>query len=357
MKPELIEKEKEKIIKSVLDWQKNSFFDHSLDQDKCRRDLLIVFMSIIEDLKYNTYRNITYVTSLYWWDNQRQIANYELEIATYNYLIDHMLSEYDFLNQEEFYSKIMKMRSIIENTIRFGPKYMLRTHMVNYRCIVEYDTENIPDKHVITEALHEAWTTTPSKQQFMPYNVFVLGPDRQNLKEKMYYKSLVWESNINHTNYDVDMNDVLAVEKEFVKERSYPFYIAFKTAPYLLIFTQRIEDQPNPWQQWQIEELGTNFEQTDKNTPSRAKGLSHIEIGMFSQSFANVCLMNGIDISYTKCLPGDMEYWSEPEFDFIERPPQLLMTAGYGKTTRREFHGVKYGYDLKPDFNRIVKFI
>lgn len=362
MKLNLLGTHKDQIINAIVEWKKSNTSYYFFNENKCRRDLFIVLNSIIEDLKYNTFRNITYVTSRYWWNNERQIENYELEIETYNYLIDYLLSEYSFLKEKEFYTRLIKIRNIIENTIKVGPKYMLHTHMVNYRCIVEYDTENIPEEHIIKQSLHEAWTTTPSKQQFMPYNVFVLGPNRKKIKEKIYYKSLVWESNINHTNYDVDMNDVLAVEKEFVNERSYPFYVAFKTAPYLLIFTQRVEDNPNPWQKHQIEKMGTNFEQIDnswKNGHSRNRGknLSLIEIGMFGQAFANLCLLHGIDISYTRCLPTTMDFWQGHDFKFLENPPQLIMTAGFGKTTRRDFHGVNYGYDLKPEFERIVKFV
>jgi hypothetical protein len=197
----------------------------------------------------------------------------------------------------------------------------------------------------------------------MPYNIFVLGPDDKKVKEMIYYKALVNEYKINFTKWDVDESDPVAVEKEFLKRRPAPQYLNYNTAPYILICTQRVEDQVNPFNKL-LQTNGFNFEQTtgewqtDPKRKNRAQGLAMIEIGMFVQAFSNLCLKHNIDVSHTRCLPTTMDFWSEPEFSFLENPPQLILSAGFGKTYRRDFYpDVTHGIDHRPDFERIVKFI
>jgi hypothetical protein len=197
----------------------------------------------------------------------------------------------------------------------------------------------------------------------MPYNIFVLGPDDTKIKEMIYYKALVKEYETNFPKWNVDVKDPLAVEAAFLSHRSWPQYLNYKTAPYILICTQRVEDQINPFNKIQVSK-GFNFEQTtrewqtDPKRKNRAQGLAMIEIGMFTQAFSNLCLKHNIDVSHTRCLPTTMDFWTEPEFSFLENPPQLILSAGFGKRYRRDFYpDLTHGMDYKPDFERIVKFI
>jgi hypothetical protein len=228
---------------------------------------------------------------------------------------------------------------------------------------MEYDTQDVPDIHLIKQSLYEAWNTTPSKQNFMPYNIFVLGPEDKKIKEMIYYKALVREYFTNSDRYDIDESDPVEIEKAMLKHRTTVQYINFKTAPYVIICTQRVETESNPFNQY-LTDRGWNFEQADASwqkepkAENRAKGLMFLEIGMFVQAFSNLCLMHGIDVSHTRCLPVTMNFWSEPEFSFLENPPQLIMTIGKGKVSRREFYpNATHGVDYKPDFERVVKFV
>jgi hypothetical protein len=228
---------------------------------------------------------------------------------------------------------------------------------------MNYDTEKIPALFMIKQSLYEAWSTTPSKQQFMPYNIFVLGPDDKKIKELIYYKAVVNEYKTNSSRYDVDESDVMALEKAMTSQRDIPLYANLKTAPYVLICTQRVEDQPTPYVKHRTS-LGFNFEQTDLSwqvdpkRKNRAQNTALLEIGMFVQSFANLCLKHNIDISHTRCLPTTMDFWTEPEFSFLKNPPQLIMSAGFGKDYRREmFDEITHAIDYRPDFERVVKFL
>ena len=54
-----------------------------------------------------------------------------------------------------------------------------RKHVMKY-------SEKIPSLDVINNALWKAWKTSPSKNNFNPYEVFVLGPEKQKDKDAVY---------------------------------------------------------------------------------------------------------------------------------------------------------------------------
>ena len=378
MNIQTIKNNKSIIIDETISWQKINHPKRTNDYNKCVRDLNFVFDAYIDDLTFNTTRNITYIASKYWFDDKRQIQNHKTEIAVHDYMIERILvdrdsqqqtppTEYPLLStlqsRQVTVDELINLKSILIETIKIGPKYMNYSHMHKYQYVMKYDTEKLPDPFIIKQSLYEAWASTPSKQQFMPYNIFVLGPNDKKVKEMIYYKALVKEYQTNFPKWDVDVSDPLSVEREFLKRRSLPQYLNYKTAPYILICTQRVEDQINPFNKIQISN-GFNFEQitrewqTDPKRKNRAQGLAMIEIGMFVQAFSNLCLKHNIDISHTRCLPTTMDFWTEPEFSFLENPPQLIMSAGFGKEYRRDFYpDLTHGMDYRPNFERIVKFI
>jgi len=355
-----LQDKKTEILSNVIKWQKKEYPNRTNNYAKCERDLEYVLTAYINDLEFNTTRNTEYVASKYWFNNERQIKEYETEIAVHNYMVEYILDHTIFDNNKK--NHLLTLKDILTNTITVGPDFMNYTYMHKYQYVMEYDTENLPEPHIIKQSLYEAWSTTPSKQNFMPYNVFVLGPKDKKIRELIYYKALVREYETNLPKYDVDITDFKAVEEEFLKHRAIPQYGNFKTAPYVLIFTQRVEDQLNPFNQ-HLANNGWNFEQTDDSwikdpkRKNRSDKLAMLEIGMFVQTFSNLCLKNNIDISHTRCLPVTMDFWSEPEFEFLTSAPQLIMTAGFGKKYRREVYGMSHGIDYRPNFERIVKFL
>ena len=50
----------------------------------------------------------------------------------------------------------------------------------------KYDLNKIPPKECIERALYKAWKTTPGKNNAMPYQVLVWGPDKQIHKEAIH---------------------------------------------------------------------------------------------------------------------------------------------------------------------------
>ena len=360
---QILKDNKSQIIDETISWQKTNHPSRTEDYAKCIRDLNFVFNAYIDDLVSDSTRNIKYIASRYWFNDERQIKDYETEIAVHDYMMNYILENIVADQNDLYKGKLINLKSILTETIKSGPEYMNYSHMHKYKYVMEYDTENLPDPFIIKQSLYEAWNTTPSKQQFMPYNIFVLGPDDKKIKELIYYKALVREYETNFPKWDVDVLDPVAVEKAFLTHRAPPQYINYKTAPYIIICTQRVETKSNPFNQ-SLTDKGWNFEQTtsewqkDPNKSNRAQGLSMIEIGMFVQSFSNLCLKHRIDVSHTRCLPTTMDFWTESEFNFLENPPQLIVSAGFGKTYRRDYYpDLTHGIDYRPDFERIVKFI
>lgn len=224
----------------------------------------------------------------------------------------------------------------------------------DYRYVLEYDTQTSIDKKIIEDALYYAWKNTPSKNNFMPYSVHVLGPDKADLKQHIYWKCLANQIKANYKGEIASHQRVLEYEKEMYSEYP-PAYKNIVSAEYVLIFTQRVEDQPNHTQQEFIK-MGYVYEQTIPRGEKymQAGKVATLEIGMFSSLFSLYCLNNGVDISHTLCFPKNMALWREPQFKFIDSSPILIMTAGKGKRYRRDT--IEENEDLKPDYQRIVKY-
>lgn len=223
----------------------------------------------------------------------------------------------------------------------------------NYKYVSKYSDSEVNEESIY-EALNFAWKNTPSKNNFMPYKVFVLGPKFKTEKEIIYWKCLSNQSRANGK-LITDIEELKKYE-EITFPIGRPNYKNIINAPYLLIFTQRVEDQPNDYQKSKVKK-GYIFEQmaTSGKKYETARIVANIEIGMFSAIFSDTCLRKGIDISHTLCFPTDLASWSEPEFNFLTSSPILLMTAGIGEIYRRTLH--EESWDLKPNFNRIINIM
>jgi len=224
--------------------------------------------------------------------------------------------------------------------------------MKNYKYVLEFEPK-IPNKKVILHCLDHAWRHTPSKNNFMNYNVYVLGPDQLDRKLNLYYKCLENQSRSNG-NHITGRNALEEYESKLIKDKLVPHFINIKSAPYVILYTQRIESQLNDFQKDQIKN-GYVYEQTFAKGHEKydaATGNATLEIGMFANNLANKCLKHNIDTSYVGCI---LREWNELEWQFLDDVPLLVQCLGYGDTYRRDY--VKPGVDLKPDFDRVVKFI
>ena len=221
---------------------------------------------------------------------------------------------------------------------------MIENILKNRKHVREYDqTADIPES-LIDSLLQKTWAVTPSKNNFMPYTVHVLGPKHQMYKELVYMLAV---SNENHMNSFNSIRDI---------DNTNPNYINILSCSYLLIFTMRLETQPNLFQQKQIQN-GIYYEATDPRKLNDMSDTASLEVGLFANTFSGMCLENNIDTSYTLCFKRELEYWRE--LPFVKRMPLLIVTVGKAKTYRQDI-AKKEGwaqYDLRPNYERIVSFI
>ena len=223
-----------------------------------------------------------------------------------------------------------------------------------YRYVKEYDTTKPIEKKVMVDILERAWKATPSKNNFMPYRVTVLGPEQENWKLILYNLCLEHERSFDSNNKQ-PLHEFF--EERYAKNNTLPQFHNIKSAPYTIIFSQRIADKFNPWQQQAIDN-GRTFEQTDAKNPMSFFKNSAIEVGMFAGNFASICLSEGIDISHTLCFPTPPDKWRiSGLIDSRDPSVMLIMTAGKGLVYRQDVaKGIELE-DTKPAFEVIVKFL
>jgi|TARA_B100001778_G_scaffold234880_1_gene195759 hypothetical protein len=192
--------------------------------------------------------------------------------------------------------------------------------------------DKIPDKELIKSLLEKTFELVPSKQSLVPYNVWVLGPEHLETKQKLHnLASWHWQKN---------------------KEGRVHNGTIQLLAPYLIIFTDRQVNDPSPaivrniqrGHPYPILELGN--EQVNKA----------LEVGMFSKILTGLCLEKDLAVSYTLCFPTNKEKQKStvPELiDIIESHVLLLMSIGYpaGENFIREFN------EYKPPIENVIKWI
>lgn len=216
------------------------------------------------------------------------------------------------------------------------------------RHIRVFDTEHIPSEDVVKECLHKAWKVTPSKNNFMPYHVNVIGPENKELIDKVYELSKFNKKRTNET------ANVLNI-KDFKEDGDNPNFYFYSTVPYLLVISQRV-CEPNPYIAEQIQIHNDIYEQMHAEKFSDFQTCAAVEIGIFGAHATAFLLEKGIDTIYIKCYPFEMEAWKD--FPFVEGPVMLIMGIGYRKITRRDaMSPTDRLNDYKPLPEKIIRFV
>jgi len=216
------------------------------------------------------------------------------------------------------------------------------------RYVRRYDKNAKIPESLINSLLQRTWRVTPSKNNFMPYMVHVIGnkPEHQKYKEAVYLNAAQNEGN--HDGVPDPLNERYS--------ENLPNYHNILNCSYLIIPTLRLEDKPNRFQQYLIKR-GHKYEATDPKAVDNLYASAAFEVGLFCDTFSALCLENDIDVSFTGCFSKNMSTWTE--LPFLKKPPLILMTVGKGELYRQEdptmAHVLKN--DLRPDYDRIVNFV
>jgi len=227
-------------------------------------------------------------------------------------------------------------------------------HLEKRRHIMEF-SEEAPDKKIIEDILWKAWKVTGSKNNFMPYQVNVLGPDKVEEKLNIWNKS---KANKKRTNEEQIPG---AEENDFTEwddgDGTNIYFDHLKSAPYLLVISQRVSPG-NVMYQRNVKN-GDFYEQMNaKDLPGIRAGTS-IEVGMFTANLTSFAIEAGIECCTILCFPGDMKEWRD--MPFVEHPVMLLVSLGNSKISRREFMALNNPRDLvedkKPEPEEVIRWI
>jgi len=212
-----------------------------------------------------------------------------------------------------------------------------------WRFATEYKTDDAIPYEIIEKCFYQAWKVTPSKNNFMPYNVFVVGPENWETKEKIYQTAAYKELNSNSRNPNENAWPVNAQKYSIM------------SSEYTIVYTARVEDSPSKWQQY-LHDGGCYMDSWYEEGIKKYMKTILVEVGMFSQNLTTFCIEQGINTNYIASFESGLEYWKD--VPFVTHEPLLIMTIGKGKRFRRDDlkRSNRSSWDVKPDFHKVVKF-
>ena len=199
---------------------------------------------------------------------------------------------------------------------------MKNNPILNFRQIRYFRQDKHPEEEMIKSLITETYNLVPSKQKLVPYKIHVFGPNHSKEKEALYLATKDRNVRVN-TNFNYQM-----------------------FASYVLLFTSRLCDNPNEAVKNSIKK-GHRYLNCDLNKYKNAITIPCIEIGMFCDNLAHMCLNNNLDIAYTACFPMTIDHLI-PE---IKEDIILAMSIGYADDA---YPYRKNKYQYKPDIKEII---
>ena len=217
--------------------------------------------------------------------------------------------------------------------------------------VVKYIKGKIPPKQHIETALWKAWKTTPSKNNAVPYKVFVYGPKKH--KEKELVHKMVFENHKQAERNAVKRGEATRTEGGIPN----PYYEHIKYNPYLITIHSRLAT-PNRFYAKKVEE-GHFYDQAYENYIERIVDSVAAEVGIFAANLTNYLLEEDLDMSYNSCFKRNVKEWHKVGLDMIKHRPILMMTIGYAERYRIQDlkdRGIE-DWDIKPPTRDIIKWI
>ena len=209
----------------------------------------------------------------------------------------------------------------------------------NRKHVDAYDNSVDIEQEVI-KSFKEAWRVTPSKQNFMPYKIHVIGPDAQEWKNKLYAHCLRNEGTVDN------LSDEQLVSRYAHRP---PSYHSITNCSFALIITQRLVTKPNVRQKKRLAK-GHVAEQMDVNQQYALNSLVSFEVGLFCNALQYYLLQKNIDSCYTGCFQNDLNTWKT--LPFVNETPIMIMTIGKGiKFAERDPE------NDRPDLDEIINIV
>ena len=227
--------------------------------------------------------------------------------------------------------------------------------------VLKYKSETVPDE-LLKNLLYKAWKITPSKQNCMPYSVSVLGPDKQKEKNIIYGKVVNNNKFWQNKGLTKDTKANPKMESEYVFKLN-PSYYHVVSNSHLLLFSQRVCEEPNRFYRRAIKE-GHYLEQCELDEVDNIAESVSFEVGLFVSNLTALCIENGIDVSYNDCYPKNKHPWKDTPYLWYDKQEKVakvhgIMSIGYGSYYRHEWLKKinKSKDDIKPEVNEVIKWI
>ena len=196
-----------------------------------------------------------------------------------------------------------------------------------------YDRKKIPPKEKIQELIDMALEITPSKQNYQPYTINILGPDKENENKFQKEKLKLWSKVVgnHHAIEDRALKEGKIKDSIHVINRNYQHILS---APYVLVLETRL-CKNNDYMELGVQESSHFAEQVIETELESLGTLIAMEVGLFCHALTGLCMEEGLDVSFTSCFPKRPERWSE--FSYVNREPHLIMSIGHGDYYQRNF--------------------
>ena len=218
-----------------------------------------------------------------------------------------------------------------------------------------YDREKVPTKEKIEELITMALEITPSKQNYQPYTINILGPDKPGEDKFQKEKLKLWSKVLgnHHAIEDRALAQGKIKDSVHIVNRNYQHMLS---APYVLIFETRL-CKNNDYMELGVQESSHFAEQVIETELESISSLISMEVGLFAHALTGLCMEEGLDISFTSCFPKRPKRW--PDFSYVNREPHLIMSIGYGDFYRMNFMQKtdQEKMDWKPDPKDIINWV
>ena len=192
-----------------------------------------------------------------------------------------------------------------------------------------YDDENVPDFSIIKDALQQTYEIVASKQNLIPYKVYVINNDKK----------------INEGLYELSKGNTGTVQSNK----------NLLTAPYQFIYTARLVNDAHQIVKNDVStgQLQPPMDPSEYRNIGQARNTC-IEIGMHSTILSTLLIEKDIGVGYTLCFNdwlNDRESWITNGIDFIDDYVYFIMSAGYPSNDYVD-SGIK-----KPPYKNIVRYV
>tara|TARA_Y100000015_G_C2387582_1_gene88351 strand:+ start:114 stop:854 length:741 start_codon:yes stop_codon:yes gene_type:complete len=233
--------------------------------------------------------------------------------------------------------------------------------------VYDYEKKNIPDE-LVNEMLYKAWKITPSKNNFMPYQVSIIGPDQQDIKDQIWKRCAQNHQQVEESRFKVkNTKEGEQYTTQAGNRTTYNFainraYNHIRYNSHLLMFSSRV-CKLQGYMKRMVEQEGHYAEQCEIKEVDGLRATTAFECGMFAAHLAGICIENGIDVSYNHCYTQDRNNWKELPFLWYDQKNgyarvHVNMSMGYGKYYRHQWlKDYKRGTDMKPEMEEVVKWI